>query len=150
MKHNTTKRTPYFMLYGKEAKLPIDEMENRNENYKEGILKRTYELIDLTEERNLTVDLIKKVQGKQKERFDRNIKEKKFKIGEKVLLKDSAKDKQWSGKLLPKWKGPFYIHDVIGKGAYKLKTLEGKVLKNPYNIKHLKEYFERSQPRIYL
>jgi hypothetical protein len=149
-KHNTTKRTPYFMLYGKEAKLPIDEMEKRNENYKESILKRTYELIDLTEERNLTVNRIKKVQGKQKERFDRNIKEKKFKIGEKVLLKDSAKEKQWSGKLLPKWKGPFYIHDVIGKGAYKLKTLEGKVLKNPYNIKHLKEYFERSQPRIYL
>ena len=37
-----------------------------------------------------------------------------------------------------KWKGPFYIHEVYGKGAYKLRTLEGKVLKNPYNGDHLK------------
>ena len=67
-------------------------------------------------------------------------------------MKDAAKEKQWSGKLSPKWKGPYYIHEIIGKGAYKLRTLEGKVLKNPYNIKHLKKYFDRRDniPLVYV
>ena len=42
-----------------------------------------------------------------------------------------------------KWKGPYYIHEIIGKGAYKLRTLEGKVLRSSYNVKHLKEYFDQ-------
>jgi hypothetical protein len=150
MKHNTTKKTPYFMMYGREAKLPIEEFENKREDFEEGIIRRIYELIDITEERNQVVEVIKRAQEKQKEKFDQGIKEKKFKIGEKVLLKDMAKEKQWSGKLLPKWKGPYYIYNVIGNGAYRLRTLEGKVLKNPYNIRQLKGYLERSLPQIYL
>src|SRR5437763_16381113 len=38
-------------------------------------------------------------------------------------------------------KGPYYIHDKIGKGAYKLRTLNGKVLEASHNIKHIKEYY---------
>src|SRR5438045_9578891 len=82
-------------------------------------------------------------QEKQKERYDRKIRyETKLKIRDKVLLKDAAKEKQWSGKLAPKWKGPYYIHEEIGKGAYKLRTLDGKVLKTSHNVKHIKKYFE--------
>ena len=69
--------------------------------------------------------------------------ETRFEIGIKVLLKDAAKKKQWSGKLSSKWKGPYYIHDIVGGGAYKIRTLEGKVLKASYNVKHLKRYFDQ-------
>ena len=54
----------------------------------------------------------------------------KLKIGDKVLLKNAAKEKQWSEKLASKWKGPYYIHKEIGKEAYKLRTLNEKVLKH--------------------
>src|SRR5881275_2714036 len=40
------------------------------------------------------------------------------------------------------WKGPYYIHEEIGKGAYKMRTLDGKVLKTSHNVKHIKKYFE--------
>src|SRR5437762_3201173 len=120
-KHATTKKTPFFMTYGREAILPIDETDvSENIAESESILKRTYDLINLTEER---------------ENVRRN-------IGDKVLLKDAAKEKQWSGKLALKWKGPYYIHEEIGKGAYKLRTLDGKVLKTSHNVKHIKKYFE--------
>src|SRR5436309_7986171 len=50
-KHATTKRTPFFMTYGREATLPIDEIEiQENISEKESILKRTYDIINLTEE----------------------------------------------------------------------------------------------------
>ena len=69
----------------------------------------------------LTRKNIKKSQENQKEKHDKKIKkETELNIRDKVLLKDVAKEKQWLGKLAPKWKGPYYIHDKIGKGAYKL------------------------------
>ena len=51
--------------------------------------------------------------------------------------------KQWSGKLDPKWKGPYHIHDIIGNGAYKIRELNGKVLKTPINGSLLKIYINR-------
>ena len=57
-----------------------------------------------------------------------------------------------SSKLEPKWKGPLYIHEIIGKGAYKLRTLEGKVLKAPSNVINLKLYKDKLEwePKIYI
>jgi hypothetical protein len=143
-KHNTTKKTPFFMVYGREAILPIEDIREEEDFGKNAIIKRTYDLINLTDERIEALNNIEKSQIQQKRRHDTKIKEEtKFEIGNKVLLKDAAKEKQWSGKLSQKWKGPYYIHDIIGKGAYKLRTIDGKVLKTPYNIKHLKKYYDQ-------
>src|ERR1043166_10299807 len=144
IKHNTTKRTPFFMVYGREAILPIDEIdEDREISEKESLLKRVYEIINLNENRNEVLEIIKRSQEKQKERHDKKIIEDKFEIGDKVLLKDTAKEKQWSGKLSQKWKGPYYIHQIIGKGVYKLRDMDGRVLKATRNIKHLKRYYDQ-------
>src|SRR2546421_12428455 len=132
------------MTYGREAILPIDKtVIPGNIAEKESILKRTYDLINLTEERENARRNIGESQEKQKGRYDRKVgDETKLKIGDKVLLKDAAKEKQWSGKLTPKWKGPYYIHEEIGKGAYKLRTLDRKVLKTSHNVKHVKKYYD--------
>jgi hypothetical protein len=143
-KHNTTKRTPFFMVYGREAILPIDDNNQDEEiSEKDSLLKRTYDIINLKEKRNEVLDIIEGTQEKQKKRHDEKIEEDKFEIGDKVLLKDTAKEKQWSGKLSQKWKGPYYIHQVIGKGAYKLRDMNGRVLKAARNIKHLKKYYDQ-------
>src|SRR5436190_23941915 len=143
-KHNTTKNAPFFMLYGREAILPIENIKSGKEFGDHALTKRIYNLVELTEERSQALENIKKSQEQQKRRYDRRIKEEtKFEIGMKVLLKDAAKEKQWSGKLSQKWKGPYYIHEIVGGGAYKLRTLEGKVLKTSRNVKHLKKYFDQ-------
>ena len=71
------------------------------------------------------------------------MKQVKFQENEEVLLKDE----QETNKLLPKWKGPYIIKEEIGKGAYRLKDNEGKVLKAPQNVKRLKKYYTRSHDR---
>ncbi len=144
IKHNTTKKTPFYMVYGREAILPIEGSKPGTDFGKNAIMKRLYDLVELTEERSQALGNIKKSQEQQKRRHDGRIKEEtKFEIGMKVLLKDAAKEKQWSGKLSQKWKGPYYIHEIVGGGAYKLRTLEGKVLKTSRNVKHLKKYFDQ-------
>src|SRR5437764_4199734 len=143
-KYNTTKRTPFFMVYGREVILPIDDYnQDREISEKESLLKRIYEIINLKERRNEVLDTIERSQEKQKQRHAERINEDKFEIGDKILLKDAAKEKQWSGKLSQKWKGPYYIHQVIGKGAYKLRDMDGRILKATRNIKHLKKYFDQ-------
>jgi hypothetical protein len=95
--------------------------------------------------RNQARESIEKSQEKQKLYHDKKNKmKKKFQIGDKILYYDAAKEKQWSGKLEEKWKGPYYIHEIISKGSYKIKTMEGKILKTPVNGELLKEYTDRS------
>ena len=60
-----------------------------------------------------------------------------------MLYYNAAKEKQWSGKLDEKWKGPYYIHTVLINGSYKIKEMNGKVLKTPVNGEWLKIYHSR-------
>ena len=100
---------------------------------------------ELPDIRNQAKENIGKSQKKQKLYHDKKNKTKqKFQIGDKVLYYDAAKEKQWSGKLEEKWKGPYYIHEVVSKGSYKIKTMEGRTQKTPVNGELLKEYIDRS------
>ena len=56
---------------------------------------------------------------------------------------NAAKEKQWSGKLDSKWKGPYYIHQIVINRSYKLRTMDGKVLTTPVNGTLLKMYYDR-------
>jgi len=142
-KHSITKRTPFYMMYGREATLPIEETEVFNEEREgcsEPMLRRLYEIIKLEEKRDEIIEIIEKAQSKQKERYDKKVKQVRFQEDEEVLLKDE----QETNKLLPKWKGPYTIEEEVGKGAYRLKDTEGKVLKAPQNVRRLKKYYTRS------
>ena len=149
--------TPLYLTYGREAKLLIDERDKNEENTQlnkeENLLQRKFNLLELEEKREKALENIEKSQEKQKKRYNEKInKETKFQIGDKVLLKESFKEKQWTGKLSQNWKGPYYIYEVYGKGAYKIKTLDGKIIKATQNVKNLKKYFDRGDnlPRIFI
>ena len=47
-------------------------------------------------------------------------------------------------KFRDKFDGPFFIHDIVRPGTYKLRTEDGKVRKNPAHANQLKNYLERS------
>ena len=88
-----------------------------------------------------------KSQDKQKRYHDKKIKRKQeeFEIEEKVLYYNAAKEKQWSGKLEDKWKGPYYIQQKLLNGSYKIKEINGRVLKTPVNGELLKRYNSREK-----
>ena len=83
-------------------------------------------------------------QTKQKQRHNQQLKVlQTFAIGDKVLYFRAEKEKQWSGKLDEKWKGPYYIHSVGLHGSYKLRDILGRILKAPVNSTLLKPYHNR-------
>lgn len=69
---------------------------------------------------------------------------KDFEVRDMVLQENisntTARD-EFKGKFKPNWVGPYLITEVFGRGAYRLSTLDGKILKNPINARHLKKYY---------
>jgi len=147
-KNSTTKIEPFYLTYGRKPTLPIDDEDHGNTTLNERINKIIEELPSI---RNKTIEQVEKVQQKQKEYHDKKIKKKHtFEIGDEVLYYIAAKEKQWTGKLEEKWKGPYYIHNKSLKGSYKLKTKEGNVLRTPVNGELLKKYHSRQNFIPYL
>ncbi|GET57438.1 DDE-type integrase/transposase/recombinase [Rhizophagus irregularis DAOM 181602=DAOM 197198] len=139
-KQSSTRIKPFYATYGRRAKLPLDKDENK--------ITLTDRIKILIEElpviRRKIKENVKEAQEKQKQQHDkRGIRKPKFEIGEKVLLYEAWREKQWSGKLQSKWKGPYLIHEEFGNGAYKLKELDGRILKTPQNGEWLKKFYDR-------
>ena len=148
MRQNTTHFEPFYLTYGRQVITPIDiEMEPANQlesTLETEIVRRACSIIDKLEvNREIALQNIQKSQIKQKEHYDKNKVQKSFQIGDKVLMKRMETQHWHHDKFGEKWKGPYYIHNVFDKGTYKLRSMEGKVLKNPYNGDHLKLYIEK-------
>ena len=132
LQQSTTKFEPFQLLYGRRPVLPNDLAEHNNlqdineVDYAEAIRAHIDHItIDLEQARIQAKQNINQAQEKQKQYHDWKIKELTFKIGDKVLLYESAKAKVHGDKFREKWKGPYYVHKVLGLGAYKsiLKSL---------------------------
>ena len=62
-----------------------------------------------------------------------------FNVGDLVLhLIQSNKDRH---KLSPPWQGPHVVVEVLRLGAYKLKTIDGEVFTNAWNIEQLCRFY---------
>ena len=145
----TTKMTPFLLTYGREAKLPLDDhVDQENKNLIDRIRQIIEKLPDIREKAKQTMIAVK---NKQKTAHDKHLtKPMSFDIGQKVLYFDAARINQFSGKLEPKWKGPYRIHETLINGSYRLREEDGRLLAKPVNGDLLKSYFDRRswEPQI--
>jgi hypothetical protein len=147
----TTRQEPFFLVYGRDVTLPVElsvptyPKEPIHENDLPDLILRRTEMIygKLAEQRYEAHLQIEKSQIKQKQYHDSTKKIKRYSIGDQVLAYRSHLDKQWSGKLEAKWDGPYFIHESLNNGAYKLRTMDGKVLRKFIHGNRLKLFHVR-------
>ncbi|XP_021979496.1 uncharacterized protein LOC110875606 [Helianthus annuus] len=100
--------------------------------------------IDNSDERRLDLDLLEesheneaineaKYKTKLEEYHNARVRICTFNVGADVLRNNEASNAERPGKLAPKWEGPYLIQEVLGKGVYKLQTLEGDPIARTWN-----------------
>ena len=75
--------------------------------------------------------------------YNAKVKHRHLQVGDLVLKKAefSIAEKR-DGKLGANWEGPYKIIQVLTPGTYKLEDMQGKALPHPWNIQHLRKYYQ--------
>eukprot|EP00253_Pinus_taeda_P025965 PITA_25965 len=139
--------TPFQLVYGLEATLPIEceipSLKLAVELLPETtpVEERLLYLERLDETRCLASLAIEAQKKRVKTHFDNSVNPRSFIEGDLVLLYDQANDKLGAGKLEPMWHGPYIVKRVLQKGAYELIDYEGNPLDRPRNGLYLKKYY---------
>ena len=131
--HESTLHTPFDVMFGRKAILPIDlDVERPNaakllEDIEEANTGQSLEV--LTSHRMEVLQEVKKnitlAQKKQKKQYDKKHSNAAcYSVGAKVLKKDFIRKRRKGGKMDSKWLGPYMIIKDIGKGFYKLPLCE--------------------------
>ncbi|MCO5584110.1 hypothetical protein L7F22_038033 [Adiantum nelumboides] len=149
----STQFTPYHLVYGQEALLPIEVelgslrvLARETTSSKEKLEQRILDLQRLELDREASTNYYITQANKKREQFNNKVKEKKLEEGMLVMRYDSRLDLSHSKKFLQRWEGPYVIFKKFKNGSYRLQDLFGKIHKYLVNGWRLKEFFQRIQP----
>ncbi|XP_050207633.1 uncharacterized protein LOC126657052 [Mercurialis annua] len=142
-----TGETPFSLVYGTEAVLPVEigmpslRVQVFDEEKNEESMRLC---LDLLEERRHQTAVKAEAYRRQMARYhNAKVKGKSFMVGDLILRKaEIGKGAAGVGKLGANWDGPFRVVEVVGKGAYRIARLEGQILPRTWNINDMKKYFQ--------
>ena len=111
-RQNSTKMTPYFLMYGRTARLPLEEELSRN-MLLDRVIMIVYKLPIFRESARIA---IKRAQKKIRQNYPVQ-QSTNFQVGDQVLYDDSP---NYHTKLEKKWIGPWIIMEVLYNRTYKV------------------------------
>ena len=159
--HSTTKYSPYYLMFGRRPKLPLDliipDLEiptpEKIDEYVERMitnLKQVFHTVIRNRNRRM---------NKAKIRHDRKLKAKIFKIGDHVWLTNEKTESGQNSSLKRPYMGPYIVTEVLNVSNYKIRKLrEGSKEKivNRQRMKkcimrpdYLKTNEELKQPQVF-
>ena len=145
-----TGMTPYSLVYGGEAVLPLEVQIaslrvaiNEKLTEDESIKLRFSELDNLEEKRLRALQNLEAYQARMSRAFDKRLKRRSFKQGDLVLavVRPMNIIHRMEAKFEPKWEDPFVVKDVYSSGAYRIISPDGEYCPPPINGKYLKCYY---------
>jgi hypothetical protein len=148
-KHHATKVSPFELVYGQEAVLPIEISLNVVRFAKQNDLtvsdyynSMMDNINEVTDKRVTALGEIEKDKIMVAKAYNKKVKAKLFQVGDlvwKTVLPLRSKDqkfRKWSAS----WEGPYRDTQVMSGNAYLLQTLKGKDLPKTLNERFLKQY----------
>ncbi|XP_073394446.1 uncharacterized protein [Physcomitrium patens] len=142
----TTQATPFSLVYGLEAVLPIEfevpslriAVDSRLTD-KQSLKTRFYELEALDESRRRGAQHIEAIQRRRKVVFDKRNKTRVLQPGMLVLLQDARKI-DFPSKFDAIWLGPYLIKEVFLNNSVQLEILNGQLFPTRTSGSRCKEY----------
>jgi hypothetical protein len=139
--------TPYQFVYGKSCHLPV-ELEHKaywaikemNLDLDAAVVKRRIQISELEEMRLKAYENASIYKERIKRWYDKRLKKKEFKEGDKILLYNSRFITFGKGKLQSKWDEPYVVHSVLSNRAVTIMDIKGDQFM--VNGQRLKVYYE--------
>jgi hypothetical protein len=138
-----TGETPFFLVYGAEAVLPIDVKFGSprvlafNEVRQEDLIKDR--LLQLEEARCQAALRTARYQQGLRRYHSRHVRARTLEVGDLVLRRILSRE--GLHKLSPMWEGPFKVTHIARPGSARLETAEGEPVGIPWNIAHLRKFY---------
>nr|GEX57603.1 reverse transcriptase domain-containing protein [Tanacetum cinerariifolium] len=124
--------TPFSLTYETEAVIPIEIGMPTLRTAKVDLVGNNEALevnLDLIEERREEAAIREaKSKAKMEKYYHSKVRNTSFKLGDLVYRNNDASRAKDTGKLDPKWEGPYEVTEALGKGAYNLRGRDGKQL----------------------
>ncbi|KAL6315203.1 hypothetical protein AAG906_037435 [Vitis piasezkii] len=147
-----TSATPYSLVYGMEAVLPVEiEMGSLRVALEQQIpetdwAQARFDQLNLLDERRLRAETIyheshHAYQRKMARAFKKRVKPRPLHVGDLVLKVIRGLIRDPRGKFRPNWSGPYFIRELTPEGAAWLMDLDGNRFSEPTNVDQLKRYY---------
>ncbi|GJY41407.1 reverse transcriptase domain-containing protein [Tanacetum coccineum] len=137
--------TPFSLTYGTKAVIPAEIGMPTYRTAKVDTVHNDEELwlnLDLLEEKRERAAICEaKSKMKMAKYYNARVRSVSFRTGDFVYRSNDASYAAAGGKLRPKWEGPYEATEMLGEGAYKLRTMDGADLPRTWNIANLKKCY---------
>ena len=122
--HSTTGITPHRMLFGREARLPVDLLAAHN-TPSEAVTTDVPEYVQDTKEKlqhahEIARNQFGKVAKRYKDYYDSKANGTPYKVGDRVWLYQPGVQKGVSRKLSRPWQGPYTVVKVMSDTVYRI------------------------------
>ena len=125
--HASTGYSPHYLLFGSEARLPLDLMYDTGKHHQQPVQKYAADLRQHLQDAHRVVrQQLQHTHVRQKEYYDRKVHGDPHKEGDLVWLHNPAIPPGESAKLHHPWTGPYKILKKISDADYRIKELFGK------------------------
>ncbi|GJS03544.1 reverse transcriptase domain-containing protein [Tanacetum coccineum] len=95
----------------------------------------------LEERRDKAVAREARSKAKMKKYYNTKVRNTSFRPGNFVYRSNEASHGKESGKLGPKWEGPYEVIEALGKGTYKLRNSSEDIVPRTWNVQDLKKCY---------
>ncbi|KAG8500944.1 hypothetical protein CXB51_002957 [Gossypium anomalum] len=140
--------TPFSLVYGMEAVLPIEVeipslriLTEIRLDEAEWVQSRYDQLNFIEEKRLRAIRHGKMYQKRMMRAYDKKVRLREFHEGDLVLKKILPIQKDFRGKWMPNWEGLYVVKKAFSGGALILTEMDGKSLPSPVNSDSVKKYF---------
>ena len=147
--HPSTGDSPFYLLYGREPRLPIDVSLLPPKGLSPSVLEHRARIVrNISEGQIVAQDNVVKAQQAMKHYHDLRAKEPSFLEGDRVWVFSPAVPKGLTKKLLHRWHGPYRISKQLSLVHYQLSTCDNRRLTTKVHANRLKLYYDRADRPI--
>ncbi|GKF46236.1 hypothetical protein Tco_0136038, partial [Tanacetum coccineum] len=137
--------TPFSLTYETKvvipAKIDMPTLRTSEVNLEENKEALEIKIDPLKERREQAAIREAKGKAKMERYYNSKVRSVSFKPGDLVYHNNEASRAEDTGKLGPKWEGPYEVTEALGKGAYKLRDQDGNQLPRTWNVRNLKKCY---------